>query len=332
MTPGQIVGGRTNIAEQKLMSLPFVGDMISRARNRSILDSNIAVANEVLGPLGAKATKPAGRELVREVQDAVSNAYDDVLPKLTANFDETVNSAIDAGRQLAAEAGRVREFDSIVGNRVLSKFDQQSQMAGPVFKEADSTLARLARENRASSDNANRALARALEVVRGGLRADVVGAAEDVAKLKAADAAYARLIRMETAAASRGAKEGVFTPAMFGRATEVGQSRGTKAAGEELMGPLADALERRVSTTFPNSGTADRALLSGGLLGASYLEPNLLAGAAIGMGAYSQPGQAVLRAMMMRRPEMLGPIADKVRLAAPLGGLLTPLLPINSGK
>jgi hypothetical protein len=326
-----MAGGAGNIAEQKAMSIPLLGDAVSGARQRSIQDFNVAVANEVLKPLGAKATKPAGRELVSEVQGIVGQTYDDVLPKLTAVFDSGTNDAIDAGRRLAAESGKTAQFDEIVKNRVLSRFDSNNMMAGQAFKDADSSLARLARENRSSSDNNNRALSKALDVVRQGLRSDVQGAPDDIARLAAADGAYARLVRMENAAAMRGAKDGIFTPAHFGNAVERGASRSTKASGDELMGKFADDAERILGSSYPDSGTAGRALLGGGLLG--YLDPNSLMGALGASALYTRPGQALLRGAATARPQALEAPANAVRKLAPYGGLLAPqLLPVYTGQ
>jgi hypothetical protein len=331
LTPGQMAGGALNQMESKATSLPIVGDAIAGARRRSVEDFNRAVADEVLKPFGIKSTKPAGRELINEVDSIVGGVYDGVLPRLTATFNNGTNNAINAGRQIAAESGKASQFDEIVKNRVLSRFDPNYNMTGEVFKEADSSLARLVRENRSSPDNNNRALARALDEVRKGLRSDVKGAPDDIAKLRQADAAYARLVRMETAAGMRAAKDGIFTPAQFGNATERGASRSAKASGTELMGKFADDAERVIGSSYPDSGTAGRALLGGGLLG--YLDPSYLAASLGAAAAYTRPGQALLRGAATARPQALEAPANFARSLAPYGGLLAPqLFPVYSGQ
>lgn len=334
LTPGQMMGGAANQAEQKLMSVPVIGGMIRNARMRSIEDFNKSVANEVLAPLGEKATKPAGRELVREVQQTVSQAYDDVLPKIRTTFNDSLDGAIDTGKTLAATAGQETRFDAILKQDFYGKFtDASGGIAGNTLKEVDSGLATSARAARSKGDTE---LARAVEGVRMALRSTAQGAPEDLAKLKAADASYARLVRMENAAGMRGAKDGVFSPANFGNATERGASRSQKAAGTELMGKYADTAERTLSTNFPNSGTADRLLLGGGLLGAGYaagVPPEYLALGGLGAAAYSRPGQAAIRGLMSQRPAWMEPIGNTARRLAPVGGLLGPqLLPVYSGK
>lgn len=336
LTPGQRMGGAMNTAEQKAMSIPVLGDAIAGARRRGIEDFNRAVADDVLAPLGVKSTAQPGRELIRETQDAVAAVYDDVLPRLSAQ-QAGMGPAISEARKIAAEVGKTAQFDEVVKNRLLEKFGGQPFLTGEKFKEADSLLGEFARNMRSSGDGTNLALAKAIDKVKDGLRASVQGAPEDISKLKAADAAYARLVRMETAAAFRGAKDGIFTPANFGNAVERGASRKTKAAGREMMGEFADAAERRLSTNFPNSGTADRLLLGGGLLGAGYaadVPPEYLALGGLGAAAYSRPGQAAIRGLLARpNSQVLEDTAQGARALAPAGGLLAPyLLPVYASQ
>jgi hypothetical protein len=331
------MGGAANAAEQKLMSVPFLGDAIGGARRRSLEDFNKAVADEVLSPLGVKSAASPGRALVQETQGAVADAYDAVLPRLSVTKGPEIGLAISKGRQAAAEVGKSAQFDEIIKNRLLDRFGSASVLTGEKFKEADSLLGEMARRLRSSGDQTNAALAEAIDTVKSGLRTSVRGAPEDVTKLKQADAAYARLVRMETAAGSRGAKDGVFTPAQFGNAVERGAGRKTKAAGKELMGEFADAAERRVSTSFPSSGTAERLMMGGGLLGAGYaadVDPSYLALAGLGAGAYSRPGQAAIRGLLARpNSQVLQDTAMGARSLAPAGGLLAPyLLPVYAGQ
>jgi ketosteroid isomerase-like protein len=323
MTPGQIMGGRANTLEQKLMSVPFVGGGIRAGRQQSIEDMNRAVANEVLAPLGVKAKDlPVGRDLVEGTQKVVANVYEDVLPRITSSFDDGLNQSIDKGRAIAAESGFEGRFDAILKNRLFPK------LTGQAFKDADSALGAAARKARSKEDYD---LADALEIVKDGLRKSAKGDSKDLVKLKQADAAYARLVRLETAAAMRGAKDGIFTPAQFGNAVEKGASRKTKAAGKELMGKFADDAERRLSTSFPNSGTADRILAGGMALGGGYaLNQDPMHAIPMGAAAlaFTPWGRAMARNAMTKRPnwKALEHGAQGARRLAPMGGLLAPQL------
>ena len=73
-TIGQALGGRWNATEEKLQSLPLMGDMISKARNNAREDFNRAALNRVTAPIGTKASE-TGQAGVQQAGDMVSNAY-----------------------------------------------------------------------------------------------------------------------------------------------------------------------------------------------------------------------------------------------------------------
>lgn len=87
------------------------------------------------------------------------------------------------------------------------------------------------------------------------------------------------------------------------------------AEGRALMQDLSGAAKDVVSSKFPNSGTFDRAIMGGLVLGAP-LAPHVtlpvLGGLAAGAGLYSQPVQNALVALLTKRPEMAPKIAELI--------------------
>jgi hypothetical protein len=68
------------------------------------------------------------------------------------------------------------------------------------------------------------------------------------------------------------------------------------ATGDALMQDIATAGQNVLPNKIPDSGTAGRlglGILAGG--GVGYLSPIALAGGALAAGAYTRPGQAVIR-------------------------------------
>lgn len=63
--------------------------------------------------------------------------------------------------------------------------------------------------------------------------------------------------------------------------------------------------------------------MTGAALG--YVEPTMLAAAAIGAAPYSQMGQKVATAILAKRPELAGPIRALLeRSAVPIAGTIAP--------
>lgn len=118
-------------------------------------------------------------------------------------------------------------------------------------------------------------------------------------ELANADAAYAKYVRLRNAGVAAANNEGVFTPSqLMGAVKKADNSvgKGAMATGDALMQDIATAGQNVLPNKIPDSGTAGRlglGILAGGGLG--YLNPVALAGGALAAGAYTRPGQAVIR-------------------------------------
>ena len=100
------------------------------------------------------------------------------------------------------------------------------------------------------------------------------------------------------------------------------------ARGTALEEPMARAGVEKLASTYPESGTVPRALLTGGLLGGGYFEPTAAAltglGLTAGAGMYTSPMQRLLQLAISRRPQAAGIYGGGLRRAAPT---LAPVAP-----
>lgn len=322
MTPGQLLGGAWKNIEEKLVSVPVLGDAIRAAHQRGYDSFNAAIANRVLKPLGMTAKKgQVGRELVEDVGNKISDVYDDVLRNVDVQVDGQFLDEIDTVRKLAAEysedvSGR---FNKLVVSKVMDRFNRGAN-SGEAWKRIESEIARLAGNFKKSADADQRELGEMLGVVRSSLRGLLErNAGEDVrATVKAANEAWSRLVVFERAAAQVGSEGGVVTPKAFRAAVKASdktvRNRGF-ARGTANQQDIADAAVERLAPKIPNSGTADRLMLGGvGLGGAAYVSPWLAAGALGASALYTSPGQKALAAALMNRGtgRVANTLADKI--------------------
>lgn len=328
-TIGQTLGGWVNRAEEKLQSIPFFGDAIAGARNRSREDFNKAAINRTLAPIGDKADS-VGHEGVRQAGDKLSAAYDNLLGSMTFRTDPTLVtdlSGILASKNLAAKESD--KFNAIMQEH-FSRLNSNGTMNGQDFKVLESTLSNQAKKFSGSTDGYQKelgeALADALESFRGALgRANP----NQAPLLKQINEGWANLVRVEGAAKSGINAKGVFTPAQLNgavRGADASVRDRATSRGEALMQDLGDAAQTVLGNRVPNSGTADRLFAGvGGLVGGAVNPVGTIAGLAGGALAYTAPVQRLLSGAVSARPAVAQPIADSVRRLSPAAApLLAP--------
>lgn len=342
MTPGQVMGGAAQRMEDAATSIPLAGDMIARAQRRSLESFNRATANRVLEPLGETVDRaaPVGRELVAAVESRIGRAYDQALAKARP-FGPDQQFATDvaaAGQRFLTPQAR-QTFIATMRDRVVSRLGQ-GPIDGATFKAVDSELGAMARPYMSAASPSEREIGQAVMAVRDVLR-DLMGRQnpQAAAPLRAADAAFARFVRMQGAAGMQGATEGVFSPAQLSAAVRSADRtvrHGAFARGDALMQELSDAGKAVLPSKVPDSGTARRLLTSGGILGgAGYYSghPWITAGAAgltaAGTAAAYSPwarmaARGLLAREVSRREGLLGDLVARSGgvAAAPLGALL----------
>ncbi len=313
-TPGQIMGGTARQVEDKAMSVPILGDAIRSARNRGIEELNEAALNRVVKPLG-QTVSATGREGVRQANSIISQAYDDVLPRVTFRADGQFARELGQLQQMAASMppAQAQQFENIVRTQVGSRLTPQGVATGRNFKDIESELGRLAQDYLHSGAAGERQLGTALSELQRSMREALQRTNPDVAReLGKINQSYAMLTRIQRAAGGSGATDGVFTPAQLSsavRASDRTARKGAFARGDALMQDLSDAAKGVMQGTVPNSGTADRLLLSGG---AAIVSPM----SALGLGAASAPYLPAINrlaaAALARRPQFAPRVAEAI--------------------
>lgn len=321
-TIGQTLGGFANRAEEAGMSLPFVGDAISSARNRAKDQFNQAAINRATKPIGEKV-QGSGTQAVQEAGDLIGAAYDKAKNSLGGfRIDPQANTELSQLRMLATSGLQGRERSTV--SNYFNDYLQRPSLTAESFKELDSKLTSDIAKfggGDAYQQKVADALKEVQRIVTDNAKRANPKAADALAK---ADEAWANLVRVEGASIGAKGTEGVFTPGQLLTAVR-GADKSVRdrstARGTALMQDLATAGQSVLGNKLPNSGTADRMIYGGGLLGlgAGGMAnlPLTAAGVGAGLTAYTPQMQALLRGLVSSRPQGAKSVADAFEQSAP---------------
>jgi hypothetical protein len=269
-TPGQAVGGRLGAVEERLSSAPVIGDAINSAKTRGIGELNRAVYDSALNPIGQKSTAPLGREGVLQVKESLSDAYENLLPKLKFQADPQFATELRTVQQMASqglEPNSVKTFERILKDKVISKLTPQGLASGQTIKQVESELSRLIRGYSSDPSFDNRQIGNALKQVQQSIRDNLtrVNTGPVAQELQAINQGYANYATLRAAASNPAAKEGFFSPSQLNSAVRMQDrsvGKGNYATGKAKGQDLSDAAKSVMSPVLANSGTADRAFLA----------------------------------------------------------------------
>jgi len=337
-TVGQAIGGRAAIAEEKLQSVPILGDMIHRARNQTLESFNKSAINRALAPVGAKV-EGVGHEAIRKAGDTLSQYYDDALNqvkgvKFDNRFDSDLNQLKQMATNLVPDMGR--KFDKVLSDTVMGRMSPSRSMLADVYKSVDSDLGKIASRYSKSSTAAEQELGDALTQIQSLMKQQMMRSNPHVADMvKRADRGWANLVRIEQAAKSAKNNEGIFTPAQLNSAIQMADDsvRGRAVSrGTALMQDLGSAGQKVLGSKYPDSGTVGRLALGGAAIGAGAINPAIPVGLAAGGAMYTRPVQNALVKMLTERPQSANAVADILRQLSPYGAAaLAPLANSSSG-
>lgn len=338
MTLGQALGGRWNAAEEKLQSLPIMGDMITSARNKALGQFNKAAVARATSPIG-EAADDIGHIGVSKAGDALSNAYDDVLSSLkVVKFDGKFSQDASQLRQMAKDLTPTmrNKFNATYKNILAGRTSPAGGMTAETMKRVDSEVGGLAARYGKSSVASEQELGDALKQLKALLREQVGRNSPQAAKaIKAADTGWANLVRVEGAAKAAKNHDGIFTPAQLNQAVQTADQSVRKRAvsrGSALMQDLAGAGQNVLGNKVPNSGTAERLAYGVGGLASGWVSPAIPAALIGGAGLYTSPMQRLLTSALLTRPESAQSIAGLLNQSAPMLGPAGGLLALEIGK
>lgn len=324
-TAGQILGGGWQRAENKLESVPILGDMITHGHKQGYEEFNKAILNRALAPIN-ETTDKVGREGVRDVSTKLSNYYDEILPNLGFVPDKEFNQAMGTITQMVGQLPNTEQkaFNKIM-QRVKSQAAPNGGMAGETFKEVESLLNKESKRFGQSTDAYQQSLGDALTETLKAYRDTLPRVNPQYAnELSKANEGWANYVRIRDAAsrATTGANEGIFSPAQLAgavRAQDKSVGKGSSATGKALMQDIAEAGTNVLSPKYPDSGTAGRLLLDALAGGTAYsFNPLIPAGAAVAGLPFVGAGRELTAKALLDRPESAKQIANILRKVAPV--------------
>jgi len=298
LTPGQMLGGGWQRAEDAATSIPLTGDFVRNSQRRGIESFNRVAMDRVLEPVGGAASD-IGRAGMRDTSQQVSGAYQQALGGVTVNPDQQFAQGV------ARVAQSQRVPPAMQGDLQAFVGDVQQRLSGPVdgatWKAVDADLAAAIRSADAGSAQqpAQRFLRDALRDLRGevgGLMERTDPAAYEA--VRSADEATAMLSRVRKASQYTGtaARDGLFSPSDLNRAVQgMDTSAGNRqyGQGEALLQDLTDPAMQVLPRTVPDSGTPFRSIITGSPQGLVVTGLTSIPTAII----YSQPVQQILNAL-----------------------------------
>lgn len=330
-TIGQALGGRMASAEERLQSVPILGDMIHRAKGQTLGTFNKAAINRALAPIGEKIDD-IGQSGVDKAHKMLSQYYDDALDKIKGvKFDAQFDAELIQLRQMSENLlpGMSRKFGKYVDDVLLHRMSPSRSMLGDVFKKVDSELGQASSKFGKSAVASEQELGDALAQLQNILKQQAMRANPEAAKLlRAADTGWANLVRIERAAEAAKNAEGVFTPAQLNqaiRAMDTSVRHNAVARGKALMQDLGTAGQKVIGSKYPDSGTAGRLALGTAAVGAGYINPAIPIGLAAGGAAYTRPTQNALVRLIADRPAVAQNVANELRRLSPYLAVSAPV-------
>lgn len=333
-TMGQILGGGYKTTEDKLTSIPMLGDIIKTGQGRALDQFNSAALGRALAPIGEDAPTAIGRQGLNQVSDKLSAAYDDVMPNLSLKLDQPFAVDIEDARN-TLPSGQQPAFDEIM-EKQFQKFSPTGELSGEPLKGFQSEISQQARGYGSDASFDNRQLGSALDDVHAALgdalQRSNPASADRLSNINEGYANYATLRK----AASQVKEDGPFTPAQLAQAirgNDQSVGKGAFAKGSALMQDLSDPGVSVLGNKYPESGTAGRAMMEMG--GAALLGHSVIpVPAMLGVGAASLPylnptTQKLAAALLTKRPAFLQSLRSGGDAASPY---LTAGAASDSGK
>ena len=317
-TPGQAAGAKSFVGkfEQRLESLPILGDLITKSRTRAVEELNRAAVNRSL-PEGQQI-KAIGRKAIEQADAIFDDAYRSVLSNGHIKIGNGLDDALS--RVKSNQDVFMKEADEAALQKLVTDLKRRVPESGIVSAEMakgmDSFLGKVAREHALEGGFAGavRELKRELRVSI----ADGLGGVKSKV-LKDIDTKYANFMRILRASGATGSKEGIFSPeALQSSVRALDPSKRAFAKGDALMQDLSDPAVDVLGRSVADSGTAGRALVGVGLLagGANeyYGGPGYLTALAAAPALYSRGGSRYAIGDYAGQKTL----ADMLRRAAPI--------------
>ena len=320
-TVGQALGGHVARLEEKMQSLPIMGDAITAAHGRGVEQLNRAVLNRAIAPIGGKVTA-TGQEGLQQVRKQLSNAYDNLLPKMSVNtMDNQFVTNVSNLRSMvsALPANEAKLFDDVIVREIEGRLAPNGILSANNLKEAQAAIRENAIAFSKSNDAYQNKLGKALRQLGEELKTLVERSNPQYAKeLSAINNGWSVYERAKLAAGYANAEK--FSPAQLQRAVKAQDITKKKTAFTEGRAPLqdlSDAAVRVMKNRTPDSGTANRLMYGVGALASYGIHPGIPLGLGAGTLAYTPAMQNLLTGMVTKRPQQAQRLADLLLQSQP---------------
>jgi hypothetical protein len=338
MTPGQILGGKAKDLESGATSFPILGTSIKSAFRRGHESAIEAVANRALSPVGEKLPNGlTGNKAVEYVEHTLGEHYEDLYSKSKGSLYNTgsklpavVGQPTTPGMSFDSELTKIRDMavqgnmppeqlsqlDAILQKEIRARFNQHGLASGENIKDIESFLGKFSKKKMNSDNYHDQELGGAIKEAQAALRRMMEREnPQHAVEFHKLSEGWANFKRMQGAAASVAAQDGVFTPAQLHRSVKTQGKTKDDAAfarGRALMQDFSSAAKDVLSPSVPDSGTALRTAIRD-----LYQHP--LQGVAGGVASmlYSPPAQRAIQTMLTQENPAIAEAAR--RSVIPLG-------------
>ena len=333
-TTGQTLGKGIKSLEEFAQYMPLIGPAIRDARQRTLFDFNKGVINKALERVNDKLPgEVIGRDAIEYATGRISDAYDDVLSKMTFELDfgtsSNILSALNKAKLLSSEQ-RKAAID-YVNDIALTKFSGR-KLTGAEYKAIESDLRKKAGNLMASQTASEREVGDALFGVLNEFKKSLYSQNNKLTpQLRRIDSAYADMAAIKLAAANSGALNGVFTPKQFATAVRQNDKTLNKSAyakGTARSQRISDAamqvLGEEAGETLAGRYTAG----SAGLFGLATNPSIAIPAGFAARGLYTEPGQRAMDVLLRSRPELMRRAGGLFQSTSPYTGAVAGPQPV----
>lgn len=328
VTPGRILGGVAQRAEDALTSRIGIGDLIRNRQRDNLRTFNEAAGNQTLAPVGDRVPAGvSGKTLTGVLQDNLGARYDALYGNVRGALDGpnggTLPAVQGAAPTLRQELSTIAQMgqnlpppqraqlNDIIKNEVFDRFTGHGIASGQTVQDISSKLGNLASTMQRSENYDIRRLGSAVKEAQAAVRRMVDNVNPQYAGERARlDNAYAQFKTIQDASRRAGVRDDIFTPAQLDaavRSQDRSKDKSRYARGDALMQELSSAGRNVLSQTVPDSGAALRALLGTGVVGGigyaanhPYITAGVLGTAGLAALPYTQTGARIAQALLTR--------------------------------
>ena len=261
------IGSRLFTAiEEFSTSYPGIGPVIQNERTKALIQTNNALLNEAIAPLGIKLPKnKAGFEAYDFIDNEIDKAYATVLPKLKiSRIGQLENKMLD----IIEESDLSEEAQNFVVKKVARNISNQAKdnsLSGKKLKNVETEFGSLER-NFLPKGGFEGEIGIVFKQLKNKLREEIELQNPSASDLQKIITVYRNLIPVTDAMAQSAIRDGIFTPAQLLRALRKADKSKRKRKllkGQMPLQKTAELAEDVLGGAFPDSATASRLVAAG---------------------------------------------------------------------